>query len=650
MILKLKTLEISDFKGIKSLTLHLDGNDVRINGANASGKTTVADAFSWLLFGKDAEGDKDFPVKPKDAEGNEVHHLTTTVVGVFETDLGEVVLKRALTEKWVRPRGAVEASFSGNTETFSINSAEMKKGEYADYVRKLIGCDDMIFAMITSPTYFNGLDWKARRDILRLLVPADMERKVIESPEFDDVRELLYPHMYKPDTLLKIIRDEKKVLDKELDSIPAQIKALQSMTYPVTEQEAKDAEYSITDARKTIETLDTLIAEAMSGGALNPLILERDKAKADLNNAESEYQRAVFDYEHKKGELDASIQRHGYKLVDLRSRLEEAEHEAEKSDAKIAALREQRKKIKEEPFDDKQVIDTCPTCGNPLTEEQIAEARENLYAQFVNDKFSKVTRISEEAKREKRDGEKVRGVIASLQEELATYEQAQNREREQRAALIKPSKEAIAMATERYEAAKAAYLEAMKDDEGAEKKVQELKARREEMRERIERATDVLKAVSAASEMQKRIDALESDRKRIAAQIANNEVREGEVREYRLRCSKRLEEIVNDHFPTVFFRLTETKINGNVEDCCECYVRNAETGALVPWEKANGAGKINAGLEIVNVLSDHYGIAVPVIIDNAESVNKLIRTNGQQIALTVTEDKELRMEIMKEEK
>ncbi len=59
--IRLKQLKINNFKGIKALKLDFgtDGNNT-IYGANGSGKTTVFDSFTWLLFGKDSQGKSDF--------------------------------------------------------------------------------------------------------------------------------------------------------------------------------------------------------------------------------------------------------------------------------------------------------------------------------------------------------------------------------------------------------------------------------------------------------------------------------------------------------------------------------------------------------------------------------------------------------------
>jgi hypothetical protein len=99
---------------------------------------------------------------------------------------------------------------------------------------------------------------------------------------------------------------------------------------------------------------------------------------------------------------------------------------------------------------------------------------------------------------------------------------------------------------------------------------------------------------------------------------------------------KMLDERINSHFKSVRFKLFEDQINGGLKETCEVLVPG-ETG-LVPWRDANTAGCINAGLEIIGALSEHWGLSMPVIVDGAESVTRLNKIDAQVIKLVVDED------------
>ena len=55
--MKILNLTLRNFKGTRDFELNTDGNDVNIFGDNGTGKTTLADAFMWLLFDKDSRNE-----------------------------------------------------------------------------------------------------------------------------------------------------------------------------------------------------------------------------------------------------------------------------------------------------------------------------------------------------------------------------------------------------------------------------------------------------------------------------------------------------------------------------------------------------------------------------------------------------------------
>lgn len=80
--IKLLSMHIQNFKGCKDRKIEF-GDKTRIFGANATGKTTVFDSFTWLLFGKDSLGSTDFDVRPLDADGKMINSKAPIYSGYF---------------------------------------------------------------------------------------------------------------------------------------------------------------------------------------------------------------------------------------------------------------------------------------------------------------------------------------------------------------------------------------------------------------------------------------------------------------------------------------------------------------------------------------------------------------------------------------
>ena len=101
-----------------------------------------------------------------------------------------------------------------------------------------------------------------------------------------------------------------------------------------------------------------------------------------------------------------------------------------------------------------------------------------------------------------------------------------------------------------------------------------------------------------------------------------------------------VDEAVNSRFSAVSFRMFEAQINGGLRDCCDVLVGGVRFG-----KGANTGAEIAAGLEIISVLSEHYGLRVPVFVDGCESVERLPPIAGQVIRLEVDKrNRTLRLE------
>ena len=121
MELTLNKMVIDNFKGIEHLELPIYPTTTHIFGRNGSGKTTIADAYTWVLLGKDAAGNApgsdDFREKPLDENGEERHMLTTSAQLFCKLDGEPFNLKRTQEENWVRQRGKQEQKYMDRMHT-----------------------------------------------------------------------------------------------------------------------------------------------------------------------------------------------------------------------------------------------------------------------------------------------------------------------------------------------------------------------------------------------------------------------------------------------------------------------------------------------------------------------------------------------------
>ena len=221
MQIKIKTLKLENFKGIKDLTIDFK-DTTNIYGDNAVGKTTIFDAYSWLLWDKDSLNRKDFAIKPYDKNGDEIHNLESIVEGDFVFDDTDLTLKKIYKEVWTKKRGSTQAEFTGHTTDYYVNSVPVKKKEYNERIESVLSEDN--FNLLSNPLYFNQFLVKTeRREILLSLIEEVKPEDIIAKNK--DLEDLDLEN-YTVDELKKIAKDSAKKINKDNESIPARIDEL----------------------------------------------------------------------------------------------------------------------------------------------------------------------------------------------------------------------------------------------------------------------------------------------------------------------------------------------------------------------------------------------------------------------------------------
>lgn len=190
---------------------------------NAAGKTTVFDALTWLLFGKDSRGRNDFEIKPLGEDGKVLDHAAvTSVEAVLTVDTEAVTLKRTYFEKWTSKRGSSERTYDGNTSEYFADGVPSKKYEYERRVNEIVS--EELFRTLTNVTWFcEGLDWRSRRSLLLSVcaVPDDRVIMAAEPEQFSALESGL--GSLSVDDYKKKLTARRKGLNGARDSLPARL-------------------------------------------------------------------------------------------------------------------------------------------------------------------------------------------------------------------------------------------------------------------------------------------------------------------------------------------------------------------------------------------------------------------------------------------
>ena len=216
-------MNLLNFKGVRSLQINF-GDITNISGDNATGKTSIFDAFTWLMFGKNSDDAKDFNIKTLDAFNQPIHRLEHEVNAKLEYDGREIAFRKVYREKWTKKRGEAHEEFTGHETLYFVDDVPVQQKDYQSKVDMLM--NESIAKMITSPTYFNSLKWQDRRQTLELMAGTISNEEVIAN--HPELRELLAQlGNDKLSELKKKITAKKKLLKESLETIPTRIDELQ---------------------------------------------------------------------------------------------------------------------------------------------------------------------------------------------------------------------------------------------------------------------------------------------------------------------------------------------------------------------------------------------------------------------------------------
>ena len=137
MQIKINSLNLQNFQGIGKMDISFDDKATIISGRNGSGKSTIANAISWLLFDCASDRTKNYSPKTIGADGKELHNLHHSAEAVFSCDTDTFTLKKDLYEEYVVRRGVTDADgnkkreFTGHVCDYYIDGKQVKKEEYA---------------------------------------------------------------------------------------------------------------------------------------------------------------------------------------------------------------------------------------------------------------------------------------------------------------------------------------------------------------------------------------------------------------------------------------------------------------------------------------------------------------------------------------
>lgn len=655
--IKLKRIEIHNFRGKANQDIAFNGNNAIISGRNASGKSRVFNAFVWCLFGKDTLDRKDYNVKSV-VDGEELKKADVSVTVTLSVDGNTTVLTRVLKEKWTKPRGQAEEVFSGNVTECYINQVPTKVTDYAKEVDGIVS--ENLFKVITQTSFFVNMPWQQQREILLEMAGAvDYAEIAVGNADYSELlnritgktleayrKEVannkslqkkaladIQPRIQQTKKLMPEKADEMQI-NAKLDELNAELKSIENQrTASQSEKEQKQRENKakVTALNAEITALQKQQKEAVD----EKQTAENERCKQfnkdlDVVLDEIEKQKKTTD------NLNEEIGKYQNKLSDAREDIEEC-------DKKMAKLRAEWQSIAAQKMSEGDTI--CKTCGQPLPAGKIQEIRNN----YAAEKKKKLDEINTKGKGFKADKAEAEGRVSDLTDKIkAAKEKLQTAEAEQKKLeeSIKGKKRIEPVQIAPFSVP--AFNKLQGEIDAKKKEVEALlrecngcnqlsiadadtDAKVEAIKGAIKYNESILSDQRLREKYTEEVENLEAQGRQIAEIIARYERDEYTATQMIKDRIEECEKRINAMFNGISFKLFNYTIDGNPVECCIPLVDG------VPYPVVNKANRLNAALSIIETLSHHYDVCAPIFVDDAEGVNHIKSTTAQQIQLEVTD-------------
>lgn len=663
--IKLQNLSLLNFKGIRKLNIDFEEN-TSIYGANGTGKTTVFDAFTWLLFGKDSSGNTQFEIKTLDENNNAIPQIDHEVSATLVINDEPAEIKRIYREKWVKKRGSLEAEFSGHETIYFWNEVPISAKEFTSKISEII--DENLFKLITNPLAFNALKWQEQRQVLIDISGGVTDNEVAGTDA--DLQDLL--NQLKNKTLeeyKKQITAQRRKANDEIKLIPSRIDEV---------ERSKPEPVDAVKLNKTLNSLECGLAEIenqiQNEARAHQASLDKQKEiQTQLHDRKMQMQEAKLEaksYARLKakelsGTSDAlknELQKANEQLLEyqdgvktLKKKLDTKNVEISTIETQLKNLRAEWKKLNASEITFNEEDFHCPTCKRAFETGDIDEKKQSMIANFNASKTKALKENNRKGKSAKELQTSLEQETQNLEERILkgekAIEEATTKVKDLEAKLNEEKNNAVPIdeneiVQQRLDESEW-YANIADEVEALEAKLnnfedfqadEDLLNHKKQINAQIKEVETELSNEKLIEKADARISELQEEQRQLAQIIADKEKIEYDIERFSKLKIDKLESVINNKFSFVNFKMFETQINGSEIETCKALING------VPFSDANTASKINAGIDIINALCEHYGVHAPIFIDNRESVTELIPTQSQVINLIVSpEDKKLRI-------
>lgn len=579
----LKHISISNFKGIAKAEFDFDDKETKIIGENGSGKTTVKNAFEWLLCQNVTD------VLPM-LNNKEIPNLVTNVEAILEINGFTYCLARTSKGKYQLNQETGVMNKITNESTYTIDEIELKEKDYKAKLADLLGNGTFEnLQILTDKDFFNTdtikFKWTDRRKILfEICGVKNAVQEIVKKDKYESIREYIVKGYATSDIKSMLTKEKKGYKDTQAKNNIL----IEQKTKEITELSAIDFEA----VDKELKTAKTKLNKILSSS-------KKENQAEQIN----ELQNELLKLNKEKSQLEMKDLN---EQNALRTFLNTTYNECQNLKLQYQIELDKLNAIVNSRIDD-DVETICPTCHRPYDEEQQTKAKEEVEAL-----------IAENIKLTEKQGKIVEELNEKYHNKKLQFDQTKEKiDNFKPSAEIKEVQDRILDTQKALQSAKATDLNNLSGEQKTALETQISSLERE-----LAKQTFIEKAKLD-------IQSWKNENKSIADKIINVEKRERTLNEYVREQTDTIIETVNEKFTNgiswTLYKEIYKNGEGGIEEDCVCMYNNKRYSSLSMGEKNI------ANLEVIKVLQDYYGVKLPIMCDNQETVTIPYNTDSQII-------------------
>lgn len=638
----LKKIIVQNFRS-KSFEFEF-GERNGIRGKNRSGKSSVKNAFFWLLTGADDLDRTNYNLFDTTIVHTKDNSVPTIVTGVFVIDGVEYEVSRTAKMGWTRKRGNDEYERKTSDDySFAIDGIDRSATEFKSWIEDTFAPVDMLKCMINTQHFlYNIDDWKVQRKYL-----ANIAGEITNDDFEGDYTELFaqfskYTAEQLRERLKTLLTPLKKALGTESTKGEKVVELEVLQKNIVSLDEIENAEKELSELKSMRDDIQAKISGKKS--PIDEASVKRAQALSMVEEKENEIRKArklhdskrqaeVAELESKLSSIETMNEAIKQRNDSLRKAFERKKQflidEARKVEIlknRLEELREENKAIKSREFDGYN----CTYCGAPLDEAKVEE----LKAKF------------EERKQKDRDNNKAEGLQARQRLETAQADldvlqkevdkgftpaelvsEGDLRECiQQRKAAFPPfenSDEYKALSKELEELKKSVPEIPVVDTSEFDKELNEVNAK-------IEAASNKAGLRAQYTKQTKQIEDVQADMKKMAQERAQWEKIEQQLIAYEQEKADIVGKRVNKFFDKCKVSMFSEKKDGSLAPNCIITMDGIRSTTL------NKEGTITAGIDVSDAFCRFYGLNMPLFIDDNESLSDDNHVTSERQVITLS--------------